>query len=223
MLKFVFENKKILIISKPFGMPVQADKSGDVDALSEASQILKKRNEKSTLWLLNRIDRSVGGLVLLARDKTTAAKLTQELNTVSKEYLAIVDGISKEGIFEDYLYKDAILGKAFVTSSAKTNAKKAVLECNIIDSVSTEKGVKTLVRIRLQTGRFHQIRAQLSSRGNSIIGDGKYGNREKLQGIALFANRLEFQLDGQLILAKDLPPLESYPWSLFEKEKYIED
>ena len=84
-------------------------------------------------------------------------------------------------------------------------------------TAETEGGARTLVSVTLHTGRFHQIRAQLSSRGAPIVGDGKYGSRDKGAGTpALYANRLAFSLFGREYELRALPDTDAYPWSLFD-------
>ena len=95
------------------------------------------------------------------------------------------------------------------------------IQAKTLDTVSTEGGTRSLLQIRLHTGRFHQIRAQLSSRGASIVGDGKYGSRDKGARMpALCAVALSFTVDREKVELERLPDLNGYPWSLFEKEKY---
>lgn len=122
----------------------------------------------------------------------------------------------------DYLYKDATLGKAFVTDKARRGVKEAELEYIKLHTVTVNNRPVSLVKIRLKTGRFHQIRAQFSSRKMPLIGDKKYGSRDyQAKTPSLFAFRLAFGLNGEEINVSSLPPLCDYPWSLFEEEKYV--
>ncbi len=218
MIDIVYKSREALVVNKPFGMPSQSDPSGDLDAMSAASSMLSEMGEADNLWLVHRIDRAVGGLLLFARTKRAAATLSEIIRErqIAKEYLAVIEGRVTEGTLEDLIYKDARQSKAFIVDRERAGVKSARLSYKAIETVETEKGERTLVRVSLDTGRFHQIRAQLSHIGTPIVGDGKYGSREKLKsGIALFSTHISVSL-GRGIDVKALPDAESYPWSLFK-------
>ena len=196
-MEILYKDKNLIAINKPAGIPVQPDPTLDKDAMSLCTEILLSQGESGALWLVHRLDRVVGGTVVFARNKRTAASLSELFSAQStdKEYLAIVEGRAEGGVLEDFLYKDAAKGKAFIVDRKRAGVKEAKLEYTPISTADTERGVYTLVRVKLHTGRFHQIRAQLSSRGMPIVGDGKYGshdNRAKMP--ALFSSRLGFTL-----------------------------
>lgn len=133
-----------------------------------------------------------------------------------------MEGEATGGILTDYLWKDSVQGKAFTVNSLKKNAKLSVLEYSVLDIKDTERGKRSLVRVTLKTGRFHQIRAQFSSRGMPLVGDKKYGSRDiSSRTPALFASRLEVKLEGEIIDARRMPELSEYPWNLFEREIYM--
>lgn len=204
-------------------MPVQPDPTADKDALTLCGEMLCATGEGSALWLVHRLDRVVGGTVVFARNKRTAAALSELFSSQSteKEYLAVVEGVAEGGVLEDFLYKDAAKGKAFVVDRKRAGVKEAKLEYTPLATAECERGIYTLVRVRLHTGRFHQIRAQLSSRGMPIVGDGKYGshdNRAKMP--ALFSSRLAFSVFGKDFDIKKSPDKQSYPWSLFDEVNY---
>ena len=204
-------------------MPTQSDQTGDNDAMTLLSRELGEAGEESALWLVHRLDRVVGGLVVFARTKSSAASLSEIVGGkgMLKEYLAVVEGDAKGGVMEDHIFKDSAKGKAFVVSGARKGAKRAMLEYECIAKADTERGVRSLVRIKLHTGRFHQIRVQFSSRGMPLSGDGKYGSHDnKAKAPALFASKLGFLLDGTEISARAIPNIDEYPWSIFDKEFY---
>ena len=218
-MKILFKNKDFIAICKPASVPTQSDKSGDEDALSLTRDELESRREPSDLWLVHRLDRVVGGVVVFARNKQAAAEISVLVGTegAEKEYIAVVEGAANGGILTDYIYKDSAKGKAFVADSSRRSAKKAILEYVPIESVETEKGIRTLVKVKLHTGRFHQIRVQFASRKMPIVGDGKYGshdNRAKMP--ALFACRLAFNTKNEKIDVTQMPDTDKYPWSLFQ-------
>ena len=223
MIEIVYKTENYVVVYKPSSIPAQSDKSGDTDAMTLASEKLKELSENEKLWLVHRLDRVVGGLIVFARNREYAAKLSTIVGGcgMTKEYFAIVEGKCEGGVLRDFLYKDSRQSKAFVTDRARSGAKEAVLEYSVLSVKDTDRGVRTLVRIKLHTGRFHQIRAQFAARKLSLVGDGKYGshdNRAKFP--ALFAARLAFRIDNDFCDIKKLPDLSEYPWSLFESEDY---
>ncbi len=214
----LFKDKNVAVVYKPAGIPSQSDLSGDEDIIKITSRDLCELGEKQALWLVHRLDRTVGGLMVFARNKNTAASLSAIVGSerFEKEYLAVLDGEADGGVLSDYIYKDSLKGKSFVAKSERKGVKLAELEYSVLDSVDTPHGIKTLVRIKLHTGRFHQIRVQFSSRAIPLTGDGKYGSRDnKAKMPALFAFRLAFDINGKKIEVKKLPDGNEYPWSLF--------
>ena len=222
-MEILYKNKSLIAINKPAGVPVQPDPTTDKDAMTMCAEILAEEGENNALWLVHRLDRVVGGTVVFARNKQTAAALSELFSSQSteKEYLAVVEGVAEGGMLEDLLFKDTAKGKAFVVDRKRAGVKEAKLEYTPLQGVESERGVYTLIRVKLHTGRFHQIRAQLSSRGMPIVGDGKYGshdNRAKMP--ALFSCRLAFTTGGKTYDIKKSPDNESYPWSLFDEANY---
>ncbi len=223
MTEIVYKSKSLVVVYKPAGVPSQADPSGDADAMTLASRALADLGEPSELYLIHRLDRVVSGLIVFARNKRSAAALSELVSGdgIGKTYLAVVEGEISDGVLRDYLYKDARIGKAFVVDRKRAGVKEAVLEAETLDTVTVEGGVRSLVKIRLHTGRFHQIRAQLASRGASIVGDGKYGSRDKGAHMpALTAVSLTFSLGKEKIEVEKLPDKSTYPWCLFDISKY---
>ena len=218
LMGILFKDKNAVVVYKPAGIPSQSDPSGDEDIMKITSDELEAIGENKALWLVHRLDRTVGGLMVLARNKNAAASLSAIVGSkqFEKEYLAVIDGEAEGGFLTDYIYKDSLKGKAFVAKSRRAGVKLAELEYSVIDSAETPHGTKTLVRIKLHTGRFHQIRVQFSSRGTPLTGDGKYGSRDnKAKMPALFAFGLAFVINGKRIEVKKLPDGDEYPWSLF--------
>ena len=223
MSNIVYKNKNIIVFNKPAGIPSQQDTTGDVHAMTLASGELRLNSEREELYLVHRLDRVVGGLLVFARNKATAATLSALAaeEKLGKEYLAVVSGALTDGSFTDYLYKNSILGKAFVSDKNKNGAKRAELDYSVLDTVRTDKGEYSLVRIILKTGRFHQIRAQFSSRGHALVGDTKYGGVDgRAMGPSLFAYKLNFSAQGETVSVRVLPNTSEYPLNLFAPEKY---
>ena len=217
MLDILYKDRDVIAVLKPAGMPAQPDKTTDTDVISALSAQLSAEGDDSTLYLIHRLDRVVGGILVFARNKKAAAALSEQAagDGMVKEYLAVIDGYLEPGILTDMLYKDARVGKAFVANVGHKDAKHAELAFDIVDKTDS----KTLVKIKLKTGRFHQIRAQFSSRGTPICADGKYGSRDSgARFPALFAYSLSFSLKRGSVSVKKLPDTERYPWCIFDKE-----
>ena len=216
-MEIIQKDKDLIIINKPSGVPSQPDSSGDPDAMSLAGETLRALGEDPTLFLVQRLDRVVGGLLVFARNKRSAAALSEIFATeAGREYVAVTDSPIAEGEYTDYLRKNATLSKAERAAKDTKGAKEAILELTPLSAALTEKGEKQLSLVRLRTGRFHQIRAQLSIHGAPISGDKKYGSRDGApRSPALFCHKLSFSIFGREILALAKPEPTEYPWSLF--------
>ena len=224
-MEIIEKNKNFVVVYKPAGMPSQPDPSGDKDAFSLCKEELSDSSESQELYIIHRLDRVVSGLLVFARNKKYAAELSSLVSGdgIGKEYLAVIDGYIEGGRLVDYLYKDSRAGKSFVVDRKRTGIKEAILDFAPLQTVESERGVKTLVKIKLVTGRFHQIRAQFGSRKLPISGDGKYGSRDnKPLFPALFAYKLSAELSSCRLYARRLPDISEYPWNLFDEKIYGE-
>ncbi len=185
----IYRDKSVLVVVKPQGMPAQPDPTGAPDALTLAAA-------GGALYPVHRLDRMTGGVMVFARTRAAAASLSRQLaahedGETGKRYLAVVSGMVTEPfICRDFLIRDARLGMAHVVTSA-AGGKEARLSASPLATASFLGGDVTLLSVRLETGRFHQIRCQLSAHGHPIVGDGKYGSRVRAP-LALFAESLSF-------------------------------
>ncbi len=145
---------------------------------------------------VHRLDKNVGGVMVYARSKAAAAQLSRHIQAGSmiKEYVALVHGVVPEqGNWEDLLFKDSRKNKVFVVNRQRNGVKAARLEfvrLSVTDSTS-------LVRIRLHTGRSHQIRVQFASRGFPLVGDHKYGARDGQPAPMLYSCCITFPYQGE--------------------------
>lgn len=216
----LFLNKDFLACVKPQGLPSQPDTSGDDDMTSLLKQYLKARGENEDIFVLHRLDRATGGVMIYARNQKSAAELSRlvaEKDGFKKHYLTVVSGVPSEkcGNMTDYLYKDSAQKKSFVVKSERRGAKLASLDYELRSTAEIDGKILSLVAIKLNTGRFHQIRAQFSSRGMSVFGDGKYGSREKAPHFALWANKIAFTYRGKKYEFEKAPNMEALPWNYF--------
>lgn len=222
MIEIIYKTNDFVVICKSVGVPSQSDPSGDPDAMTLTSELLRKMGESDKLFLIHRLDRVVGGLLVFARNKASAAALSKEVseNRMIKEYLAVAHGKAEGGEMRDFIYKDSALGKAFVTDKKRAGVKEAILDYSVL-ATRSEDNAYSLVRVSLKTGRFHQIRVQFASRSMPLVGDKKYGSRDAhARTPSLFATRLAFKFKGKMQDFSVFPNITNYPWSLFGEEKY---
>lgn len=203
--KIIYEDKHILVVNKPAGIAVQAAKSMEMDVVSELKNYLKS----SYVGLVHRLDQPVEGILVFAKTSPAAAALSKQTadGTMEKEYLAAVlieKEIPEKAVLTDYLLKDGKTNTSKVVEASVKNAKKAVLSYEVqktafVQDSETEK--IALLKIRLETGRHHQIRVQLANANLPLLGDLKYGSEEskklssllEIKDVALCARRLIFK------------------------------
>lgn len=185
--KIIYEDDHIIIARKPAGLATQTAKVGQQDMVSELKNYLasKQRGKAPYLAVIHRLDQPVEGLLVFAKEKQAAAALTKQLGegTLNKQYYAVICGkpCRETGELVDYMYKDNA-GKAQVVTGQQDKypeAKKAVLQYQIIKELSAEKEL-FLADIHIDTGRFHQIRAQMAYAGMPLLGDSKYGSETSM-------------------------------------------
>ncbi len=165
---------------------------------------------------VHRLDKIVGGLMIYSRSPKATGKLIAAVaeHQVTKEYLAVLKGIPKEpeGVLRDLLFHDSSKNKTFVVKRERKGVREAELSYSLLET----SGDLSLLRIRLHTGRTHQIRAQFSSRGLPLLGDIRYGSKDPACGCALWSFHLAFShpITGKEVDYSMMPPVE-YPWNLF--------
>ena len=190
-MKILYDDNHIIVVVKDYNIPVQEDSSKDLDLINMIKKYLKEKYNKPGnvyLGLVHRLDRPVGGVMVFAKTSKAASRLSNEIREkkVEKKYIALVHGKLKEHeILKDYLLKDEKTNTSYIDK----NGKESILEYDLIKY----KDNMSLIDINLITGRHHQIRVQLSSRGYPIYGDQKYGiDKEGIQ-IHLWAYKLKFK------------------------------
>jgi len=177
-------------------------KSVGLDSEQELPSALKEALG-GEVFPIHRLDKNVGGVMVYARTKQAAAALSKAVQegTMVKEYVALVHGTPPEtGDWTDLLWKDSKKNKVFVVKRERGGVKKARLEFKRLSS-----GEQSLVRIRLHTGRSHQIRVQFSSRSFPLVGDHKYGSRDEKTAPMLFSCCLNFPWKGKELRFEALP------------------
>lgn len=181
--KIIYEDEVLLVVHKPVGLATQSAAVGQGDVASELKNYLAKQGKGTYLGIVHRLDQPVEGLLAFAKSPKAAAALTSQLQagTLHKTYYAVTFGKpeEKEGVLTDYLQKDGNVARV-VTGREKDfpQAQKAKLSYRMLEALHFEDAGEdaSLLEVRIETGRFHQIRAQLSHAGMPILGDRKYGN-----------------------------------------------
>lgn len=193
-IKIIYEDNHLIIIEKPSGILSQAGSLDLPDILSMTKDYLKEKYNKPGevyLGLVHRLDTNVGGVMAFAKTSKAASRLSKEIrdHNFEKNYLSVVIGeleVGKTLELIDYLGKDNIKKQAVFES--KELGKKAVLRFKVLAC----KNNLSLLKIELETGRFHQIRAQLSNLGYPIYNDSKYGSVNNGFDLGLYAYRISF-------------------------------
>ena len=190
-MNIIYEDNHLLVVDKPVNVPMQEDSSKDKDLLTMGKVYIKDKYNKPGevyLGLVHRLDRPVGGVCVFAKTSKAASRLSKQVSdhTLAKTYLAVVEdnGLKDFGHLEDYLLKDTKTNMVKVDPRGKL----AILDYEVLK----RKDNLALVKIKLKTGRSHQIRVQFSSRNHALWGDQRYNrNAKKGQQIALHAYQLK--------------------------------
>ena len=191
-MELLYTDKHIVVCLKPVGP----------DSEMEVPAALREQLG-GEIFPIHRLDKNVAGVMVYARTKQAAAALSKAVQegTMVKEYVAMVHGTPPEqGDWEDLLWKDSKKNKVFVVKRQRAGVKKARLEFQRLTA-----GEQSLVRIRLHTGRSHQIRVQFSSRGFPLVGDHKYGSRDEKTAPMLFSCRITFPYQGKTVAFEASP------------------
>lgn len=193
-----YEDQELLVVYKPAGLATQSARVTSPDLVSSVTRHLKG----APVYVVHRLDQPVEGLLVLAKTKQAAAGLSKQLQagTLNKQYYALVyrgaEELPKEGILADHLWKNPQTQKAEIVTQASGKGKQAKLQYRVL----ARKDDIALLDVRIETGRFHQIRAQLAHAGFPILGDQKYGTQTSMErskelgikNVSLFAYALTF-------------------------------
>lgn len=226
-LDVIYEDNQIVVVIKPQNIPSQSDISKDEDMLTLVKSYVKEKYAKpgeAYIGLVHRLDRPTGGVMVFARTSKSASRLSAQIadGSFSKTYLAVVCGTprDKSATLVNYLKKDPADNMVRLVPMSESGAKRAELKFEVLES----KDGLSLLKIKILTGRSHQIRVQLANIGCPLYGDGKYGAKKGLsKNLALWAYSLEFKhpTKEEDLLFKIYPPEDAEPWSKFDLEKYL--
>ena len=212
-------------------------KAAGEDSEHDLPEMLAEQNgdQATDYYVVHRLDQAVAGLLVLARNRVTAAELSRQLteNRLRKTYLCVVPGVPApaSGEMQDLLYKDKMKKKMFPVKRKRAGVKEASLRYHVLetklmnttvtsskqeDTAAVSASQLTLIEVELQTGRFHQIRCQFAARKLPLVGDGKYGSRVRSPHLALFCRQLSFYdaKEKKECSFTAAPPAE-FPWTAF--------
>ncbi|NLL70467.1 MAG: RluA family pseudouridine synthase [Epulopiscium sp.] len=232
-LVILYEDPHIIVVEKPSGMPSQKDPTGDLSILEMVQDHIKEQHPQVRnpyVGLVHRLDRPVGGVMVLAKTKEANQSLSAQIQSrdFDKKYWAVVCGRGQEGMqkLQDYLKRYPKQNISKVVSSDLPKAKEAILWYEKVEEVESKEGILSLLEVELRTGRHHQIRVQLSHAGLPIWGDTKYNpifskSREWVM-IALWAGFLSFHHPKTKKKCTFQAPLPNrYPYSLFSQSSCL--
>ena len=178
-LSVIYEDNHILVVNKTAGLLVQGDQTGDKSLVDIAKLYIKNKYQKPGdvfLGLVHRLDRPTSGAIVLARTSKALTRLNRQFKdrVPKKIYRAVVSGTPKSSAkLEHYLKKNSSQNKSFHYNEITPNTKHAILHYRHVESLKSYH----VLEVELETGRHHQIRAQLAAVGLHIKGDLKYGSK----------------------------------------------
>lgn len=210
MLNILYDDKYICVCIKPSGI-LSTDEPGGMP------ELLRIQLGCRDIHTVHRLDRVVGGLMVFAKSRESAAALGKQITdgTFEKEYFAVVHGHPEDtyGRFDDLLFRYTFKGMTYPVK----RMRKGVREASLLYEVLGDAEDYSKVRVHLLTGRTHQIRVQFSSRQMPIYGDKKYGAASDEGNIALYSAYLSFNHPVTVDhLEFSSEPPETYPWNIFK-------
>lgn len=220
MINILYQDKFIIVCEKPVN--ILSEKQ--TNTKRTMPDILKKMSGAYEVDTIHRLDKMVGGTMVYSISRKATSVLSKMVrdHKLTKEYLAVVTGKPEEesGEMCDILFKDSKKNKSFVIKTMRKGAKDAKLEYTTLATKDNNGTEVSLVKIRLHTGRTHQIRVQFSHRKMPLLGDGKYGSHDNGCFIALWSNHLKFDhpIIKKSVDEYSFPPITQYPWKLFKTE-----
>ncbi len=213
----LYQDAHLAVAVKPAGVLSEDGDGASMPALLR--EHYRAAGQNDYIATVHRLDRIVGGVMVFSRRREITGKLTEAVreHRVTKEYLAVLRGhpAEPEATLTDLLFRDAAHNKSYVVKRMRRGVREASLDYRELGRTDA----LSLVRVRLHTGRTHQIRVQFASRGLPLLGDIRYGSKAAC-GPALWSYRLHFvhPVTGEAVDCTCPPPKE-YPWSLFFPEE----
>ena len=220
-IKIIYSDRSLLVCIKPAGIPCETANEKTKSLSDILSEQLSSNGKTPYIGMVHRLDQVTEGLMVYSLSEKATGKLSEYMSSgeAHKEYLAVVHGTpdAPEGEMRDLLFRDPRKNKSFVVDRSRRGVKEAKLEYKLLCTTDTPYGTLSSVRIKLHTGRTHQIRVQFASRGMPLFGDGKYGAKDNAPRVALLSHRLVFphpQNGKTMEFSIDKP--NDFPWNIFE-------
>ena len=213
-IEIIYSDKSVAVCIKPSGVS-----SESAEGRCGMPDLIAAELKADYVGTVHRLDTVTEGLMIYSLDKKVTGKLTEAIaaRDTEKEYLAIVHGkpADNEGEMRDLLFRDAGKNKTYVVKRERRGVREAILTYSTIETKETDYGTLSLVRVKLVTGRTHQIRAQFASRSMPLVGDGKYGAKDNAPQVALYSARISFThpLREKRMEFERMP--NGMPWELF--------
>ncbi len=194
-LQILFEDRHLIAVVKPFGVMSQGNEKTR-SICDDINEYLSAKGENSEAFVIHRLDKTTGGVMFFAKTKVAAGKMSTLIQNgeFHKEYLAVLCGVPDEKSSEltDLLYHDKGKNKTYVVKRERKGVKKARLFYEVLCEKEYKGALCSLVRVKLFTGRTHQIRVQFASRKFPLVGDRKYGASVEDKNIALWSHKISF-------------------------------
>lgn len=228
-MEILYEDNQIIVVNKSQGVPSQPDETGDEDLLTMVKKYIKEKYNKpgeAFVGLVHRLDRPTGGAMVFAKTSKAASRLAEQMKSgdFDKTYFAVVCGRPRDlkGKIISFLKKDSKTNTVMIVPQSTEGAKRAELDYETLQYNPDTN--RSLVKIKLYSGRGHQIRVQLKSIKCPIFGDQKYGGADMPKFMLnLFAVELSFlhPTTKQKMIFRVFPPEKNKAWNEFNIEKYL--
>ena len=210
-ISILYKDSSLIVCEKPVG--ISSESPGLPDLLTAQTGL--------KVWPVHRLDQGTGGAVVFALSSAAAASMQGLFlsSEVHKEYMSVISGMADEssGTFRDFLWHDRKKNKSYVVNRIRGGVRDAVCDWKVVETAVYGNQFLSLVRVRLHTGRTHQIRVQFGNRGYPLVGDRKYGSRIPSGSPALWSASLSFphpvQKNSEVSVTSEPPPV--FPWNLF--------
>ena len=227
-LEVLYEDNHVIVVLKPQNVASCPDESGDMNMLDAVKEYVRQKYDKKGnvyIGLVHRLDRPTGGVMVFARTSKAASRLGEQMKSgdFEKQYLAVLVGTPHEESAKlvNWVKKNTVNNTVYLCPQGTDGAKLASLEYRILDK--TDK--LSLARIKLHTGRSHQIRVQTAGISHPVYGDMRYGGEKAQKGkLALWAYSLAFThpVTHERLRFLAEPPLDELPWKEFDVSSAIE-
>lgn len=194
-IKILFEDKYYIAVIKPYGVLSQGNENTH-SICNDISSYLKQKNENGDVYVVHRLDKTTGGVMVFAKTKTAAKKLSELITQggFHKVYHCVTQGILNDnsGELTDLLYHDKNKNKTYVVKRERKGVKTAKLSYTVLNTATIDNKPVSKIEVKLHTGRTHQIRVQFASRKHPLVGDRKYGSDIESKTIALWSYQQSF-------------------------------